>query len=46
MKREDNPRLKKQQLSKVHLSDTEIKTFAGEKEPKMPASLARFGMLP
>ena len=46
MKREDIPRLKKQQLSKVHLSDTEIKTFAGEKEPKMPASLAKFGMLP
>ena len=46
MKREDIPRLKKQQLSKIQLSDMEIKTFAGEKKPKMPASLAKFGVLP
>ena len=44
--REDIPRLKKQELSKVQLSDIEIKTFAGEKKPKMPASLAKFGVLP
>ena len=46
MKREDIPRLQKQQLSKVQLSDMEIKTFAGEKKPKMPASLAKFGVSP
>ena len=45
MKREDIPRLKSQQLSKIQLSDIEIKTFSGEKKTKMPASLAKFGVL-
>ena len=45
MKREDIPRLKSQQLSKIQLSDIEIKTFADEKKTKMPASLAKFGVL-
>ena len=45
MKRKDIPRLKSQQLSKIQLSDIEIKTFADEKKTKMPASLAKFGVL-
>ena len=46
IKREHIPRLKKQQLTKIQLSDIEMKIFAGEKKPKMPASLAKFGVLP
>ena len=34
MKREDIPRWKSQQLSKIQLSDIEIKAFAGEKKNK------------
>ena len=46
MKREDIQRLKKQQLYKIQLSDIEIKTFADEKKPKMPALLGKSGALP
>ena len=46
MKREDVQRLKKQQLYKIQLSDIEIKTFADEKKPKMPALLGKSGAFP
>ena len=46
MKREDIQRLKKQQLYKIQLSDIEIKTFADEKKPKMPALLGKSGAFP